>query len=64
MGKRSPLPKHARDNRANQLNPNNGAYRRSRGLSTPPDLDFASSDPKPTQPSRQPSSSIANRKSD
>ncbi len=35
MAKPSSLPKHARDNRANQLNPNNAAYWRSRGHSGP-----------------------------
>ncbi len=31
--KRKPLPKHARDRRANQLNPTHPAYYRSRGAS-------------------------------
>jgi hypothetical protein len=30
------VPKHAQDNRANQLNPEHLAYRRSRGLEDPP----------------------------
>lgn len=34
---KSSLPKHARDNRANQLNPENDAYWQSRGEPGKPD---------------------------
>ena len=50
MGK--PTPQHARDNRANQLNPDHDAYWRSRGLSAPPRQGSASStsaEPPPRQ---------------
>lgn len=52
MSKKS-LPKHARDNRAIQLNPNNGAYWQSRGEPGKPD-GTGSSTPKqtPEKPSR------------
>ena len=39
----SSLPKHARDNRANQLNPNNDAYHQSREASGSEDQHSASS---------------------
>jgi hypothetical protein len=41
------LSKAARDNRANQLNPNNAAYRLSRGEAK---ASFASSNPLPGKP--------------
>lgn len=44
MAKPSSLPKHARDNRANQLNPNNAAYWRSRGRSGPSSSDSSTSE--------------------
>ena len=60
MGKPSPLPKHARDNRANQLNPNNDAYWRSRGFDAPPQTDTSAPEPLTAQGSAAP----AKRKSD
>lgn len=37
-------PKHERDNRSNQLNPNNNAYRTSRGLDETPSNPSSSDD--------------------
>lgn len=43
-------PKAARDNRANQLNPNNDKYHRSRGLEGRPDKSGGGSPPTARQP--------------
>lgn len=64
MGKPSPLPKHARDNRANQLNPNNDAYWRSRGFDAPPQPDTSAPEPSSPQSSARQSTASSNRKSD
>ncbi len=64
MDKPSSLPKHARDHRANQLNPNNDAYWRSRGLFRPPQPDPSTSGSSSPPPSTRPSTSPSNRKSD
>jgi len=61
MGK--PTPKHARDNRANQLNPNHDAYWQSRGLSAPPQSASAPSPPAEPSP-RQPADPKPRRTSD
>jgi hypothetical protein len=51
MSKKS-LPKHERDNRANQLNQNNDAYWQSRGEPGKPD---GTGSPAPKQPPEKPS---------